>query len=317
MAKKPQAISWMESSSKMRVVLDTEIGGWGFNGGDYITEVEYYKPSAIDFIVYSPGGSLFDALAVYDYNNRNADIKTFGEVFGYANSAATVILAGLDRVVASPNSYFLFHNPFYPDGNASEGELQLLAELRLKVAGIYAKKTGRPVDEMLTLMDNGDQGVWLSAQAALELGFVDEVLTEQAAIAAHHSLIINNMSEAKQGILEQIKALLSPSPQNEDTPPVVVEDAPVGAPPADDLSQAITQLTQRLDALETAVQNSKAEEIKALNDSLLAMAKEVAALKSAPSGKVQAQATPTPEGNAKETVVVAKNAADAVSKWLN
>lgn len=156
------------------ISIHEEIGLWGVTARDFIRDYQALDPSAeISLSIHSPGGDVFEALAIYNTLIRDR-ARITGRVEGLAASAASLILMAAGRIVMPENAYLMVHNPL--GGIRGEAdEMRALAELLDKTtttfAGIYASRTGLPDDEVRTIMA---QETWLSAAEAVAKGFADE-----------------------------------------------------------------------------------------------------------------------------------------------
>ena len=124
------------------------------------------------FAINSPGGSLFDGLAMYDYI-KGSDIEV--GVIGLAASAATLPLIASSKSWGTPNSRYLIHNPWnMAVGEASEIEKvaeDLKAEQQ-RAVNLYFEHLNGTKEELQALMN---EEKILSAKEALELGLIKEI----------------------------------------------------------------------------------------------------------------------------------------------
>lgn len=142
----------------------------------------------------SPGGDCVAAAQIYnmlmDYKG-NVTIK----IDGIAASAASVIAMAGTKVIVSPVSMMMIHNPMtVAFGNANEMEkaIAMLDEVKESIINAYEIKTGLSRAKLSHLMD---AETWMNANMAVELGFADEIMqrsTEdeeipQQAVAASYS----------------------------------------------------------------------------------------------------------------------------------
>ena len=123
----------------------------------------------------SPGGDCIAASQIYtmlmDYPG---DVTV--QIDGMAASAASVIAMAGTRVVMSPTSMMMVHNPFTAamgDSDEMRKAIQMLDEVKDSIINAYALKTGLSRTKLSHLMDSE---TWMSAYKAKELGFCDEVL---------------------------------------------------------------------------------------------------------------------------------------------
>jgi ATP-dependent Clp endopeptidase proteolytic subunit ClpP len=136
--------------------------------------------SEIKIIFNSPGGSVLDGLALFDYlRELVADghrITTVG--MGMAASMGGILLqAGTHRVLA-PNAYMLIHEiSSLAWGGASEleDEVAFVKRLQDRILDILAERSTMTRQQIARKWKRKDW--WLDAPEALRLGFVDEVRT--------------------------------------------------------------------------------------------------------------------------------------------
>lgn len=107
--------------------------------------------------------------------------KTTADIVGYCCSAATLAACVADRARMLPTALYMIHNV----SGGSRGDYRELAHgsTVLKTAteaisNAYQLKTGMSQDDVLKLMDNE---TWLNSEQALDMGFVDEVISNDKA----------------------------------------------------------------------------------------------------------------------------------------
>ena len=124
------------------------------------------------FMINSPGGSLFEGLAMYDLVN-GSDIEV--GVIGVCASAATLPLLASEKRWGTPNSRYLIHNPWdMAIGDAasmSKTANELKAE-QDRALDLYMAKLKGTRDEIQSIM-NAEK--ILTAPEALELGLITEI----------------------------------------------------------------------------------------------------------------------------------------------
>lgn len=123
----------------------------------------------------SPGGDVFAASQIYnmlmDYKG-NVTVK----IDGLAASAASVIAMAGTRVLMSPVSQIMIHNPMtVAIGNTDEMSkaIKMLSEIKESIINAYEIKTNLSRDEISKMMDSE---CWMNAKKAVELGFADEIM---------------------------------------------------------------------------------------------------------------------------------------------
>ncbi len=140
----------------------------------------------ITIYINSPGGSLYDALGIYDTMQYvHCDVATV--VLGTAASAAAILLAGgtEGKRAALPNSTVLIHQPRTGGsmrGQVSDLEIQAaeMERARNRLDEILASHTGQTVEQ---IRKDTDRDNILTADQAKEYGIVDTVFPYRKASA--------------------------------------------------------------------------------------------------------------------------------------
>src|SRR5579884_2304578 len=131
----------------------------------------------IFFYINSPGGSVYDALAIYDTMQYvTNDIQTVG--IGVQASAAAFLLSSgtKGKRFLLPNASVMIHQPSSGTrGKVTDQEIDLREALRVKklLEQIMAKNTGQKLDK---IHQDLERDKWLSAEEAKAYGLVDKVL---------------------------------------------------------------------------------------------------------------------------------------------
>ena len=123
----------------------------------------------------SPGGDCIAAAQIYnmlmDYKG-NVTVK----IDGIAASAASVIAMAGNKVIVSPVSMIMIHNPAtIAAGDTSEMQkaIAMLDEVKESIINAYEIKTGLSRAKLSHLMD---AETWMDANSAIEMGFADEIM---------------------------------------------------------------------------------------------------------------------------------------------
>ena len=99
------------------------------------------------------------------------------KIDGIAASAASVIAMAGTKVLMSPVSMLMIHNPMtVAMGNKDEMEraIAMLDEVKESIMNAYEIKSGQSRTKISHLMD---AETWMNANKALELGFIDGILS--------------------------------------------------------------------------------------------------------------------------------------------
>lgn len=125
--------------------------------------------------VNSPGGDMFEGLAIYNLL-REHDGEVTVKVLGLAASAASIIAMAGDKVQIARAGFFMIHNAWVMAiGNRNDliEVAETLKPFDDAMASIYAARTGDEQKAMAKLMD---AETWIGGEAAVEGGFADELL---------------------------------------------------------------------------------------------------------------------------------------------
>jgi len=162
--------------------------------GDEITPQQFraeLTSGAGDITVWinSPGGDVFAAAQIYTMLKEYPGRVTV-KIDGMAASAASVIAMAGDEVLMSPVSYMLIHNPAtiaIGDGAEMLRTKAMLDEIKEGIINAYESKTKLPRVQISQLMDAES---CFNAKKAVELGFADRVLYEEAQSVADAAPVI-------------------------------------------------------------------------------------------------------------------------------
>lgn len=147
---------------------------WGIGAKEFKARFDEVKNSkAIKLMLNSPGGSVFDGMAIYNILSSVRE-KLDIEVVGLAASISSIIALAGKKLTMAEGSYYMIHNPLTIMVGDAE-ELRKTADVLDKMKGdfvsIYGKKSGLDSDEIASMMDDE---TWLTASEAIEKGFADE-----------------------------------------------------------------------------------------------------------------------------------------------
>lgn len=137
----------------------------------------------IHLYINSPGGVVTAGMAIYDTMQFiKPDVSTI--CIGQAASMGSLLLtAGAPgKRYALPHSRVMIHQPLGGfRGQASDIEIHAKEILKIKetLNGVLAKHSGQPID---VIARDTDRDNFMSAQAAMDYGLIDKVLTSRTAI---------------------------------------------------------------------------------------------------------------------------------------
>lgn len=168
-----------------RIFIDGAIGEYTVETfrdeiDEIVRDIDYH----IRIEINSPGGSVFDALAIYDiirlYKERDIIISV--TACGLAASAACMVImqaASEGERVATKNTRLMIHQPkewsigrFEPSD--AEDRATELRKVSNQLLGIISERTGKSIEELNKIMERKD--IWMSAEEALEFGLIDQII---------------------------------------------------------------------------------------------------------------------------------------------
>ena len=172
------------AKAKYHLHLKGYVGGYDFDS-DYVDYILNRNPDTeVHVLIDSLGGSLATALSIVAAFRNHANVHV--HFVGMNASAATIASLGAKHVSIDSSAMYLVHKcsvEFFRWASANSDKLadiikeakQMKSDLEkmdANVAQMYATKCQKSQEELLALMKKGG---WLTAQEALEWGFVDEI----------------------------------------------------------------------------------------------------------------------------------------------
>lgn len=131
-------------------------------------------------LINSGGGSVMAGQEIYSMLSGRNDVVI--KIPSMAGSAASVI-AMANKSEISPVAMIMIHNVSMRgasgDYHDMEKNAEILRQMNAALSAAYVAKTGRPESEILELMD---RETWLTANQAIEFGFVDAITTDTAVL---------------------------------------------------------------------------------------------------------------------------------------
>lgn len=110
---------------------------------------------------------------------------------GIAASAASVIAMAGTKVIMSPVSMMMIHNPMtiaFGDSANMQKAIAMLDEVKESIINAYEIKTGLSRAKLSRLMD---AETWMDANSAIEMGFADEIMQRNTADAVEVPQVSN------------------------------------------------------------------------------------------------------------------------------
>ena len=165
----------------------------------------------------SPGGDCVAAAQIYNMlMDYKGDVTV--KIDGIAASAASVIAMAGTKVLVSPVSMLMIHNPMTAAfGNSEEMQkaIEMLGSVKDSIINAYEIKTGLSRAKLSHLMD---AETWMDANKAVELGFADEIMqrsTETENVTAPTVSMLYSKANVVNSLMEKIAAKCAIQPKAE------------------------------------------------------------------------------------------------------
>ena len=132
---------------------------------------------SIKLYINSPGGSVYDGLAIIDTMNFiEPDVETIGIGLQASMGAMLLSSGAKGKRYCLPNARVMIHQPSSgTQGKITDQEIALKEGIYLKkrLAEIFAKNTGKDIKQVEKDMDRDN---WMSAEEAKKYGIIDEII---------------------------------------------------------------------------------------------------------------------------------------------
>lgn len=256
-----------ESTEPVEILIYDQIGKdwWDGSGvqANHFAEAlkEIPKDREITVAINSPGGNVWDGLAIYHQLKARGD-KVTTRVDGLAASIASIIALAGHEVQIPANALFMIHDPSGVCMGTAEEMEKMAAELDKHadvLAGIYAEKTGRSADDMRALMRDE---TWFTGEEAVTSGFADQV-TDEISLSASAS-----KATWRERFAPQAQALPKPKPEKKASPKMENPTPAPVEPKADRNADKIVSLEKQLKAEREARISARLDNIVAKNPTI-------------------------------------------------
>lgn len=157
------------------VYLYDEIGFWGTSAAEFASDLAALDAKTIDVRINSPGGEVFDGIAIYNaLLTHKATINVF--IDGLAASAASFIAQAGDTISMARNAQVMIHDAQGICIGPADDMLvmhDMLNKCSDNIADIYAQRAGGSVAAWRSKMRDE---TWYSASEAVTAGLADSVV---------------------------------------------------------------------------------------------------------------------------------------------
>ena len=143
-----------------------------------LLHLAYENPDEdIKLYINSPGGSVYDGLAIYDTMNFiKPDVQTIGIGLQASMGAFLLSSGAKGKRAILPNARVMIHQPSSGTrGKITDQEIDLKEGLLLKekLAQILVKNSGQKLEK---LKNDMERDYWMSAEEAVKYGLVDKII---------------------------------------------------------------------------------------------------------------------------------------------
>ena len=209
----PKAANWFavknETDEQADVFIYDVIGeswdGESISAKNFISTLNGMKKKRLNVRVNSPGGSVFDGVAIYNAlcQHEGGVVTT---VEGLAASIASIIALAGKTVRMATNASFMIHNPWtlaYGDATAMRKTADMLDVVKETLLNTYEARSKKKREAIADAMD---EETWMTASVAKQWGFVDEVFdgTPVRACVSHEAIAALNFRQPPQAMLEPL-----------------------------------------------------------------------------------------------------------------
>lgn len=247
--------SWYSIKAKANdtaeISIYDEIGFWGVSAASFAQDLKDCGNNLkqINLHIHSPGGDVFDGIAIYNLlKNHPANVTVY--IDGLAASMASVIAMAGNEVIMPENAMMMIHKPWGIQGGDAE-DMRKYADLLDKVENTlipaYASKTGKTPEELAEMLS---AETWLNGKECVDQGFADklaEPLVAMASIKSRKLEDFENMPKAMKDMLFKPQGNAGTNPASQATP-TPAPTAPVNQSstmPVDNTAQVQAELNKR------------------------------------------------------------------------
>jgi ATP-dependent Clp protease protease subunit len=164
-----------------------EIGAWGVTAESIAAQLDGIRGGDILVRINSPGGDVFDGLAIYNLLRGRSE-KITPQVDGWAASAASVVAMAGDSISMASNAFMLIHAPWTIHGGTAEDFRKMAAQLTAiedSLVDTYSVRRNLPRSRVAAWV--AAETMWNASEAA-SVGMADRVVEESAVAASASGL---------------------------------------------------------------------------------------------------------------------------------
>lgn len=229
-----------------------EIGFWGVTAKQFAKDLKALGNNLkqINLHIHSPGGDVFDGIAIYNLLKNHPANKTV-YIDGLAASMASVIAMAGNEIIMPENAMMMIHKPWGIQGGDAE-DMRKYADLLDKVESTlimaYVAKTGKSETDLAEMLK---EETWLTGKECVEQGFADKLAEPLVAMACIQSKKLEDYTKMPEKIKNMLFApqgnagAANPTPEQPQTPPQAGANPQNSANALNAGANALTELSQR------------------------------------------------------------------------
>lgn len=163
-----------EDNSEAVIDIYDVIGTWDLNAATFRRLLNSITAPRITIRINSPGGSVFDAFAMYD-DLRSHGAHVHVHIAGLAASAASLIAMAGDTISIADNGFIMVHEAWvamYGNKRELASAQRLLGQIDRRLASTYQARAGGKVADWAAAME---AETWYDAEDAVAAGLADDI----------------------------------------------------------------------------------------------------------------------------------------------
>jgi len=171
-------LNWYSIENKAdnaEVLIYNVIGGeGGITAATFAKELQAIDTNQITLRMNTPGGSVFDGIAIYNALKAHP-AKVTCMIDGVAASIGSVIAMAADEIQIAKNAHMMIHNAggtVSGESNDMRQAAEMMDRMSLSIAQTYSERTGQTVETIQQWMN---AETWMNADEAIANGFADKI----------------------------------------------------------------------------------------------------------------------------------------------
>lgn len=161
-----------EAPVEVDIFVYDEIGFWGITANDFVRDLVSVSADTINLHINSPGGSVFDGVAIYNALVQHK-ARVVVHIDGWAASIASVIAMAGDEIRIAESASLMIHKPWsfvIGDADLMRAEAEVLDKLQSAIGDVYEARTDGDRAEIDAWVN---AETWFKGQEAVDAGFAD------------------------------------------------------------------------------------------------------------------------------------------------